>query len=42
MATTTTLELDYRPSYRAAFLVSLATLVLYLVTLAPSTAICRT
>jgi Protein O-mannosyl-transferase TMEM260-like len=38
MATSTTLELDYRPSYRAALLVSLATLVLYLVTLAPSTA----
>ena len=38
MATSTTSELDYRPSYRAALLVSLATLVLYLVTLAPSTA----
>ncbi|MGH7617545.1 MAG: glycosyltransferase family 117 protein [Gemmatimonadaceae bacterium] len=38
MATSSTLELDYRPSYRAAFIVSLATLVLYLVTLAPSTA----
>ncbi|HTE44207.1 MAG TPA: DUF2723 domain-containing protein [Gemmatimonadaceae bacterium] len=36
--TTTTTELDYRPSYRAALVVSLVTLVLYLVTLAPSTA----
>src|SRR5512143_116531 len=34
----TTTELDYRPSYRAALVVSLVTLVLYLVTLAPSTA----
>ena len=38
MATSTTTELDYRPSYRAALAVTLATLVLYLVTLAPSTA----
>jgi hypothetical protein len=38
MATPTISELDYRPSYRAALVVSLATLVLYLVTLAPSTA----
>ena len=38
MATSTISELDYRPSYRAALAVSLATLVLYLLTLAPSTA----
>ena len=38
MATSTTLELDYQPSYRAALLVSLGALVLYLVTLSPSTA----
>src|SRR5690348_3101156 len=38
MATSTISELDYRPSYRAALMVSLATLALYLVTLAPSTA----
>lgn len=38
MATSTTPELDYRPSYLAASLVSLGVLVLYLVTLAPSTA----
>src|SRR5689334_10785109 len=38
MATSTTTELDYRPSYRAALVVSLVTLVLYLITLAPSTA----
>src|SRR3954468_13479851 len=38
MATSTNSELDYRPSYRAALAVSLVTLVLYLVTLAPSTA----
>ncbi len=38
MATSTTSELDYRPSYRAALAVSLVTLVLYLVTLSPSTA----
>src|SRR4051812_39542641 len=38
MANSTTTELDYRPSYRAALVVSLVTLVLYLVTLAPSTA----
>ncbi len=38
MATSTSSELDYRPSYRAALAVSLVTLVLYLVTLAPSTA----
>jgi hypothetical protein len=38
MATSTTTELDYQPSYRAAFVVSLAALVLYLVTLSPSTA----
>src|SRR4051812_12721934 len=38
MATSTISELDYRPSYRAAAAVTLVTLVLYLVTLAPSTA----
>ena len=39
MATTaTTTELDYRPSYRTALIVSLVILVLYLLTLAPSTA----
>src|SRR3954449_6755339 len=38
MATSTFSELDYRPSYKAALAVSLVTLVLYLVTLAPSTA----
>src|ERR1044071_2548401 len=38
MATSTTSELDYRPSYRAALAVSAVTLVLYLLTLAPSTA----
>src|ERR1041385_5775538 len=38
MATSTITELDYRPSYRAALVVTLVTLVLYLVTLAPSTA----
>src|SRR3954466_7025924 len=38
MTTSTLPELDYRPSYRAALFVSLATLVLYLATLAPSTA----
>src|SRR5881394_1156134 len=38
MATSTTTELDYRPSYRAALGVSVVTLVLYLLTLAPSTA----
>jgi len=38
MATSTTADLDYRPSYRAALVVSLVTLVLYLLTLAPSTA----
>jgi len=38
MATSTTSELDYRPSYRAALAVTLVTLVLYLLTLAPSTA----
>jgi hypothetical protein len=38
MATSTTSELDYQPSYRAALAVSVATLVLYLFTLAPSTA----
>src|SRR5690348_18001320 len=38
MATSTISELDYRPSYRAALMVSLATLALYLLTLAPSTA----
>ncbi len=38
MATSQITELDYRPSYRAALVVSLATLVLYLITLAPSTA----
>src|SRR3954464_5745331 len=38
MATSTPSELDYRPSYKAAAVVTVATLVLYLVTLAPSTA----
>ena len=38
MANQTTAELDYRPSYRTALIVSLVILVLYLVTLAPSTA----
>src|SRR4249919_2594579 len=38
MATSSNVELDYRPSYGAALIVSVATLVLYLVTLAPSTA----
>src|SRR5262249_56049500 len=38
MATFSTTELDYRPSYLSALLVSLGALVLYLVTLAPSTA----
>jgi len=38
MATSTNTELDYRPSYRAALIVSLVALVLYLLTLAPSTA----
>ena len=38
MTTTTNIELDYRPSYRAALIVSACVLVLYLVTLAPSTA----
>src|SRR5881394_4538697 len=38
MATTSTSELDYRPSYNAALGVSLVTLALYLITLAPSTA----
>src|SRR3954465_14561220 len=38
MTTSSLPELDYRPSYRAALVVSLVTLVLYLVTLAPSTA----
>jgi hypothetical protein len=38
MATSTHSELDYRPSYRAALVVTLVTLVLYLITLAPSTA----
>src|SRR4029078_10518280 len=38
MATLTISELDYRPSYRAALAVSAVTLVLYLLTLAPSTA----
>src|SRR5215510_11159427 len=38
MATSTTPERDYRPSYLAASLVSLGVLVLYLITLAPSTA----
>src|ERR1044071_10317523 len=36
--TSTAPERDYRPSYRAALFGSLAALVLYLVTLAPSTA----
>src|SRR5262245_45297639 len=36
--TTTTPELDYQPAYLAALIVSLCVLVLYLVTLAPSTA----
>jgi Protein O-mannosyl-transferase TMEM260-like len=38
MATSSTAELDSRPSYLAALIVSIAVLVLYLVTLAPSTA----
>src|SRR3569833_2661148 len=38
MATSTPSELDYRPSYKAALAVMLVTLVLYLITLAPSTA----
>src|SRR5512143_1418212 len=38
MATSTSTELDYRPSYRAALVVMLVTLVLDIVTLAPSTA----
>jgi hypothetical protein len=38
MATSPITELDYRPSYRAALVVTLVTLVLYLITLAPSTA----
>ena len=38
MATSTTTELDYRPSYLAALGVSLMALALYLVTLSPSTA----
>src|SRR5919205_3047770 len=38
MPATTSKELDYRPSYLAAAIVSLLVLVLYLLTLAPSTA----
>ena len=38
MASSSTAELDYRPSYLTALLVSLAALVLYLLTLSPSTA----
>src|SRR4051812_6955626 len=38
MATEDARELDYRPSYLAAAIVSLVVLVLYLVTLAPNTA----
>src|SRR3954464_2939368 len=38
MATSTSSELDYRPSYKAAAAVMLVTLVLYLLTLSPSTA----
>src|SRR4249920_2914330 len=38
MATATTTELDYRPSYVAALVVSIVALLLYLLTLAPSTA----
>src|SRR3954451_5924784 len=38
MATSTPSELDYRPSYKAAAVVTALTLVLYLITLAPSTA----
>ncbi|HEY5062335.1 MAG TPA: DUF2723 domain-containing protein [Gemmatimonadaceae bacterium] len=38
MATSTNTELDYAPSYLAALAVSLVALVLYLVTLSPSTA----
>jgi hypothetical protein len=38
MATSTPLELDHRPTYKAAAAVTLVTLVLYLLTLAPSTA----
>ena len=36
--TSTSIDLDYRPSYLAAGIASLAVLVLYLITLAPSTA----
>src|SRR3954469_22184489 len=38
MATEDARELDYRPSYLAAAIVSLVVLVLYLVTMAPNTA----
>ena len=38
MATSTTIERDYRPSYLAALFVTLGVLTLYLITLAPSTA----
>ncbi|HEY0996529.1 MAG TPA: DUF2723 domain-containing protein [Gemmatimonadaceae bacterium] len=38
MATATTAELDYRPSYLAATIAGVLVLLLYLVTLAPSTA----
>src|SRR6478609_1261284 len=38
MATLTSPELDYRPSYRAALVVMFGVLVLYMLTLAPSTA----
>src|SRR6201990_870007 len=38
MATSTPTELDHRPSYKAAAIVTALTLVLYLITLAPSTA----
>src|SRR6188508_2244708 len=42
MANEAALELDNRPSYLAAGLVSLAVFILYLITLAPSTAMCDT
>src|SRR6476646_1478321 len=38
MKTTSTSELDYRPSYIAAAIAAAAALVLYIVTLSPSTA----
>src|SRR5687768_4381480 len=38
VAPTSSAELDYRPSYRAAGVAALAVFILYLVTLSPSTA----